>query len=95
MEFAVGAFIMFLININTEIKYELMDFQFLHQDRNGCHGQIYFKQTPENFEEDDYFLSYNGIEKATKIEGMKLSEAPSPFYKWEGTLLTNYLKSLS
>ncbi len=76
----------------------LQDFQLLEANRVKVNGRLMIQHDEEekitNFETDDYFLLIDNVNISSLVENLMIfPEKDDLFYRWEGKILINYLKS--
>ncbi len=83
---------------NPDLVLNLQDFQLLEANRVKVNGRLMIQHDEEekitNFEADDYFLLIDNVNISSLVENLMIfPEKDDLFYRWEGKILINYLKS--
>ncbi len=83
---------------NPDLVLNLQDFQLLEANRLKVNGRLMIQHDEEekitNFEVDDYFLLIDNVNISSLVENLMIfPEKDDLFYRWEGKILINYLKS--
>ena len=76
----------------------LQDFQLLEANRVKVNGRLMLEHDQDekitNLEADDYFLLIDNVNISSLVENLVIfPEKDDLFYRWEGKILINYLKS--
>lgn len=83
---------------NPDFMLNLQDFQLLEANRVKVNGRLMLEHDQDekitNLEADDYFLLIDNVNISSLVENLVIfPEKDDLFYRWEGKILINYLKS--